>query len=329
MEVTIDDDSGTLRDLAMSGYSSNVNTNFGGASWINCQRTTASDRTNTLLYVDLSAILNVTVISAKFGLDFYSTSGVNAFDYYKVHVDWVEGTSGGAYQAGSSCWNYRISDTDDWDSAGCEGSGTDHAIIKDGSITVSGPSSDFPMPLTNVLVQDWIDTPASNRGIVWIKPTIEAGKWSVARSSEATTGNKPYFYMEYIIPPGTSKDISRKDKKILSVSDDITYVAPEAADADTRYEVASEKVEEDSNINHYLSQYKKIVDTSDQVAEILDERCKDFTFKFEPKKMPALAQAIRKVFGKDTSEITYDMYKQVLDEQIALSEKIGDEIFAQ
>ena len=131
------------------------------------------------------------------------------------------------------------------------------------------------------------------------------------------------------VPPGTSKDISKKDRKILSTSDDITYVAPEAADADTMYEVASEKAEEESNIGHYLAQYKKIVETSDQVAEILDERSKGYTFKFDPIKMPALAQAIRKVFGKDTNEITYDMYKQVLEEQIALSEKIGDEIFAQ
>lgn len=126
-----------------------------------------------------------------------------------------------------------------------------------------------------------------------------------------------------------AQDISKKDKKILSASDSIGYEAPEAADADTKYDVASKEVEAESNIGHYLAQYKKIVETSDQVAEILDERCNGYMFKFDPTKMPALAQAIRKVFGLDTSEITYGMYKQVLEEQMALNEKIGDEIFAQ
>lgn len=126
-----------------------------------------------------------------------------------------------------------------------------------------------------------------------------------------------------------SKDISNKDKDILSTPGDILYDAPEAADANVKYDVASKEVEEDSNIQHYINQYTKIVDASDKVAKIIDDRCKGYTYKFDPNKMPALAQAVRKVFGINTNEITYEMYKQVLDEQVSLNEKIGDEIFAQ
>lgn len=195
--VTIDDDSGTLNDLAM--ITGAPNNNYGGAPWLNCQRYGAgdADSTNFLMYVDLSAYPNITVTSAKFGVDVYAIGGSNTIDYYKVLVDWVEGTANGSVQAGSSCWAYRISNTDNWNSAGCQGSGSDHEAIKDGSVTITAIDSDFPIPLTNALVQDWSGTPANNRGIVSIKPDIQNGIYSNMRSSEATLGNKPYFYMEY------------------------------------------------------------------------------------------------------------------------------------
>lgn len=214
-----------------------------------------------------------------------------------------------------------------WDVAGAKGDGDRGDVESTFACNPSSTPTDVSVTVSTIA--EWCA--GTNNGLLMRSDTAPAGsKYFRFGSSEHST-DPIQFYMEYAVPvaTSTSKDISRKDRKTLSTSDDITYVAPEAADADTRYEVASEKAEEPSNINHYLSQYKKIVETSDQVAEILDERCKGFTFKFEPKKMPALAQAIRKVFGKDTSEITYDMYKQVLEEQMVLNEKIGDEIFAQ
>jgi hypothetical protein len=195
-DVTIDDVTGTINDNSL--VLNNPTFNYGGAPFMACQRQPGTV-TNNLISVDLSLYPDITIINSKFGLDFYSVvGGSNTFDYYKVLVDWVEGTASGGSQVGSSDWTYRIRATNSWNSAGCEGIGTDHAAVKDGSVTVSEVDSDFPMPLTNALTQDWIDNPGNNKGIVWIKPVTESGVYSVAYSSESGTGNKPYFYMEHI-----------------------------------------------------------------------------------------------------------------------------------
>lgn len=320
MIVTIQGDPEAIDDTVL--YSGSADENF-GTSGMNLFGGT--DTYRHIIKVDLSAYAGMTPTIAKFSLNTSFVSGaLTDVHWYRVLRSWLED---------EATWNSYITGFP-WDIAGCDGTGT-------GSDRESSPQNASPFTIDTVGIRYDIDClPASVAldmggyfSIIMMNgaESSTAGTWS----ADGGWGDSvsPYFYMEYteavLVIPGTSKDISRKDKKLLSTHDDITYVAPEATDADTRYEVASEKAEEESNVNHYLAQYKKIVDTSDQIAEILDKRCNNYIFKFDPTKMPALAQAIRKVFGKDTTEITYDMYKQVLEEQIALSEKIGDEIFAQ
>lgn len=190
--VTIDDIIGTLKDNRL--LSTVINNNYGGSSVLQIQYDGTSKR-NTLMSVDLTNYPDITVTSAKFGVDFYSITGTNNFDYYKVLVDWVEGVSNGIFEAGASSWRYTASPTQ-WTSFGCTGVGTDHAAVKDGSAVSSGNNNDFPIPLTNALAQDWIDNPGDNHGIVMLKPAEEVGANISMRSSESV-GNEPYFYMEY------------------------------------------------------------------------------------------------------------------------------------
>lgn len=312
MEVTIEDiqDGVVIQD---SYFRSGVpDGNYGSASSLVLAD---SDYYRAIIKVDLSAYAGMIPTYAKFAV--YAFGDSSDINWYRVKRGWEESqVTWNSYTTGNS-----------WTGAGCE-----HEDDREQTSQNALPKTSVDFGYNDFICLS--ESVALDIGSYFSIIVIDETSLSeiLFKSTESSSG-RPQFYMEYteaaLVVPSVSSDISRKDRKMLSASDDITYVAPEAADADTRYEVASEKVEEESNINHYLSQYKKIIETSDQVAEILDERCKGFTFKFEPKKMPALAQAIRKVFGKDTNEITYEMYKQVLEEQMILNEKIGDEIFAQ
>lgn len=125
-----------------------------------------------------------------------------------------------------------------------------------------------------------------------------------------------------------TQDISKKDKKALSAFDDTHYDAPDSVEVDPSLQVEEEK-EIAGDAEHYIRQYDNIIEATDNLTKILDSKSRGYTFTFDPKENPALTSAIRKVFGIDTNEITYEMYKDVIDEQVGLYERMGDEIFGQ
>ena len=124
------------------------------------------------------------------------------------------------------------------------------------------------------------------------------------------------------------KDISRKDKKILSSHSDIAYDSPDVVEGSPK--LRAEEVEEvPGNVQFYLKQYESILDATEKMTSVVDDRCSGYTFVFDPIERPDLASAVKKVFGTSTNKITYDMYREVIEEQIKLNNEIGDEIFGQ
>jgi hypothetical protein len=193
--VTIDDDTGTLIDTMLSSDFPNNNNgilpdgvtlNYGGGTHY-----------TTLMAVDLAAYSSITVTSARFGIDIY-LGGFNLFaQWHRVLVAWIEGTKNNtAAGAGEPAFNYRANPTA-WDTAGCLGDGVDRQTTPEGNATVTGLSSDYHLDMSTATVQAWIDNSADNHGIVIDAPNEVAAKYIQWRSSEAVTGNKPYFYMEY------------------------------------------------------------------------------------------------------------------------------------
>lgn len=125
-----------------------------------------------------------------------------------------------------------------------------------------------------------------------------------------------------------TQDISKKDKKSLAAFDDTHYDAPDSVEVDPNLQIEEEE-EVAGDVEYYIRQYDSIIDATDNMTKILDSKSQGYTFTFDPKKNPALASAIRKVFGIDANEITYEMYKEVIDEQTELYERMGDEMFGQ
>ena len=124
------------------------------------------------------------------------------------------------------------------------------------------------------------------------------------------------------------KDVSKKDRRILSEHSDIAYDSPDVIKVDPKLKEKEEK-EVAGNVSLYLDKYKSIIDVTKKVITVIDNKCSGYTYKFDPVERPDLESAIRKVFGVTTSEITYEMYKQVIEEQIKSNSEIGDEIFTQ
>lgn len=124
------------------------------------------------------------------------------------------------------------------------------------------------------------------------------------------------------------KDISKKDRKILSEYSDIAYDSPDVIEGSPK--LREEEIKEVAgNVQFYLKQYESILDATEKMTTIIDDRCSGYTFVYDPIEKPSIASAVKRVFGLDTNEITYEMYREVIEEQIKLNNEIGDEIFGQ
>lgn len=197
--VTIDDDSGTLIDTIL-GKSLPDNNNGARTSWF-AYKASASDQNTGLIKVDLTAYSGITVTLAYFGIDIYFfVGGTQTIDTLECLKAWIEGTKNNApASAGEPTWNSQIHNANPaWATSGCEGSGTDHAVTAESATVLTGTNSDQHFNLTTTTVQGHIDNSSSNNGFTVItQDTSESGKAWLARSSEASVGNIPYFYMEY------------------------------------------------------------------------------------------------------------------------------------
>lgn len=191
MEVTIEDgvDGGVIEDNTIVD-ASNSTYNFG--AWTEMD---VNDNRHFMIKIDLTGYSGVTVSSAKFGIDIYSATAMN-IGWHKILVAWVEGTKVGATEIGSSCWDYRVYNTVPWNTAGCGGDGVDRETTPEGTADITGVDSDFALDMTNVTVQDWLDNPSNNNGVMSERKSGGTNPNRI-RSSESTLGNKPYFYMEY------------------------------------------------------------------------------------------------------------------------------------
>ncbi len=193
-DVTIDDDSGTLIDTLL--YSLSPNNNYGILSEGQCLYR-IGDRANELVKVDLSG-LSGTVISGYFGFDVYAGTPPVTIEWNRVLKVWIEGTkNGAAADNGEPTWISQAHNEDVWAAAGCLGDGTDRQAIAEGSKAITAFGSDQQLAMTTTTMQAWLDNSADNHGIVISAPNLVDGKYVQWRSSEATSGEKPYFYMEY------------------------------------------------------------------------------------------------------------------------------------
>ena len=188
MEITIEDgvDGGVIGDSTIR--SSFPTYNFGGKNEILLE--SRGQIGSGLLKVDLSLLAGFTPVTSHFGLDLFSGTGIGLL-WYQTIKDWNPGVSNGSALTGEVTWYSAKHNQLSWTIAGCRGEGTDRNAIADGSKTTV-ISSDFQIPISNDLAQIGIDN--GELPIILINDISTLVRF---RSTEATEGNKPYFYMEY------------------------------------------------------------------------------------------------------------------------------------
>lgn len=186
--------SGT-RDTYIS--QANAASNFGSATTVQVDGDDPSGSGQdlvTLLKWDISSIpAGATVDSAEIAMSVTNASG-GPYPAYAALRDWVETQAN---------WNQAASGVN-WGSPGAAGAsdrGTDPVATFSGA---AGPATYALNAAGLALVQSWIDTPASNRGIIVASPTTADGLDLSSRNS-GTAANRPKLTVRYTLPGGDSE----------------------------------------------------------------------------------------------------------------------------
>ena len=185
--VTIEDITGTLIDTRLHAGLPTWNFGTSGTGLVNTTQA-------IMMAVDLSTYGGNTAILAKFGI--HISSGTYPIDigWHRVLVEWIEGARTGIAITGEPSWNDRAV-PNAWNTAGCQGDGTDRQATPEGSAQITASNPDYALDMSLPTVQAWLDNSADNHGI--IIPNVASGQIFVRLSEYTTTTDIPYFYMEY------------------------------------------------------------------------------------------------------------------------------------
>ncbi len=120
-----------------------------------------------------------------------------------------------------------------------------------------------------------------------------------------------------------SKDISEKDRSLLVADLDISLVEDPQVLSEP---VAREVVNSDPTVKtgkqrflDYIERYKALVAKANVIIAQVDSLSSGLAFSPATAQEKQLREAIRRVFKKNTSTITYDMYKAALTMRDELS----------
>lgn len=208
-ELGIGSYSGTEDTTLISGV---PNGNYG--SGISIYVGNNSGERKTLLRFDVSALAGQAASIESVTLTMFqilqsgSNNGVaidvNLYQISSANEGWVEGTVNGAFQTGSSSWNYQVSQTATW--AGSEGlstPGTDYvASAIDGTKVItaktgSGATYHWDLPVS--LIQSWID--GENTGLLFAAADFgdlsDKDYFRFASSEHTTLASRPMLTINY------------------------------------------------------------------------------------------------------------------------------------
>jgi hypothetical protein len=188
---------GQLEDTLLRGdnlQTSAVN-NYGGSAFIMIGRLNESVVANSLMrFTALSSLSGHTITNATLRL--YNNQINNSqtadvtVDVYEVaaaNSDWVEGDYLGTTGWDASDWRFKIQNTSEWAGGqnGCSIAGTDYKTNRVGRVLAVDASGWVEIKLNADVVQNWIDNPAQNCGILLTAPGAVAGEIGYFIASEA------------------------------------------------------------------------------------------------------------------------------------------------
>ncbi|MEA2069383.1 MAG: DNRLRE domain-containing protein, partial [Verrucomicrobiota bacterium] len=176
--------------------SSTVN-NYGGSEILSVGALSEAVKINALMrFTGLFDLSGETVVDATLRLynyNFVNQTGDVTIDVYEVAAangDWVEGTALGIVQTGSTDWRFKVQNTEEWAGGrnGCGVAGTDYVTNLVGrAVSIDTTAEWVEFTLGASVVQNWIDNPTQNHGLLLTAPGAVAGEIGYFRSSESAS----------------------------------------------------------------------------------------------------------------------------------------------
>jgi hypothetical protein len=198
---------GQLEDTLLRGddlQTSAVN-NYGGGEFVMIGRLNESVVANSLIrFTSLSSLSGHTITNATLRL--YNNQINNSqtadvtIDVYEVaaaNSNWVEGACLGTTGWDASDWRFKIQNTSEWAGGrnGCGAAGTDYKTNRVGRVSAMDAAGWIDIKLNADVVQNWINNPAQNYGILLTAPGAVAGEIGYFAASEATE-NSPELVLQ-------------------------------------------------------------------------------------------------------------------------------------
>ena len=203
-----------MEDAYLRGDDTQVSAaqNYGGSELLIVGDLTSPVTINALMrFTDFSGVSEKMVTNATlrlFNQNHANQTGDVAIEIHELvaaNGDWVEGTVSDAVQTGSSDWRFKIQNTGDWAGGrnGAGVAGTDYTTALVGSATAADTTAEWvEFVLDASVVQNWINNPLQNYGLVLTAPGAADGETALFRSSETTaTTTAPQLVLETIPEP--------------------------------------------------------------------------------------------------------------------------------
>jgi len=111
---------------------------------------------------------------------------------------------------------------------------------------------------------------------------------------------------------------SDKDRALLEATSKSTWTPPNPVDLIIPY-LEKDGIEGESDLDkrrrkakEVMDGYAEVITKCQNLRKFLDEKCADVIVPLDPKKDLRVIESARRVFKRDVSEITFDMYKQIV-----------------
>lgn len=170
---------------------------------------------NILLRFDTTSVSNQMITGATLRLWNQNHANQTADVNIEVHEvasangDWVEGDSNNTVESGASCWRFKIQNTVDWAGGrnGCGVAGTDYLTNLVGSAIATNTTQEWvEFTLDTDVIQNWVDNPSQNYGLVLTAPGALEGEAAYFYSSEMDASAVPQ--LELTTAPKTTEIVS-------------------------------------------------------------------------------------------------------------------------
>lgn len=177
-------------------------TNYGSNVALHTGSVNGSEKRRSLLRWNISGLSGEQVdTDGTLGI-YLNYDGASASQNLKAYLvraarDWVD------LQA---TWNI-FKTSNNWGTAGCDNTSTDRYATEIASLALgASPAINqyYTWTIPKATIQDWIDNPSNNQGIVLISDA-EAGVTYLAWNSNDAANNKPYLTFDHSTPVAGSK----------------------------------------------------------------------------------------------------------------------------